>query len=96
MFYDTLPAVTRAEEINRLNSNNNNNNTDDNNNDSNNDNNNNDSNIRNNNDSNDSNNDDGLTSAQAMAARALLVTPYDPPANPYLPPLAADPDASEG
>ena len=21
---------------------------------------------------------------------------YDPPANPYLPPLAADPDASEG
>ena len=99
VFYDTLPSVTRAEEINRLTDKNKNNNNDDSNNNNNNDNNNDDSNNRNrnsnNNDSN-SNNDDGLTSAQAMAARALLVTPYDPPVNPYLPPLAADPDASEG
>ena len=65
MFYDTLPAVTRAEEINRFlhpESN---------------------------------NNDDSLTSAQALAARALLLTPYDPPADPRLPPLISAPDASE-
>ena len=81
VFYDTLPAVTRAVEVNSL------------------------LHPLNNNDNNDdattttkdgsNNNDDSLTSAQAMAARALLLTPYDPPANPHLPPLSTDPDASE-
>ena len=80
VFYDTLPAVTRAVEVNSLLHPLYNNDNDD---------------TTTTTTKDGSNNDDSLTSAQAMAARALLLTPYDPPANPHLPPLSTDPDASE-